>query len=129
MLAHARQRCVQIPTLLIPAIRKPVNSRTFTTTSPCESKVGSKPLIIPSDVTFEVIPPPPKIPGSRDQPQPTVKIKGPRGEITSILPYFIKIDTNPALDGPTLSIKDATVKKQKSMWGQTYRPPAPSFRH
>lgn len=129
MFAHARQRCARsiarpavqstdsIPAFLIPARQRPAASRAFTTTSPCESKIGSQPLSVPSDVTFHVIAPSTKNMGSRVQPPSKVQIKGPLGELSMDVPHFVKIDTSPALMGPTLTIEDTTDKKQKSMWG------------
>ncbi|EAT86462.2 hypothetical protein SNOG_06631 [Parastagonospora nodorum SN15] len=47
----------------------------------------------------------------------TVHIKGPLGELSMDVPPYIKIDQDPKLPGPTLSIQDSTDAKQKAMWG------------
>ncbi|CBY00497.1 hypothetical protein IAQ61_011421, partial [Plenodomus lingam] len=131
MFAHARQRCAQsiaqpslqstesIPTFLLPALTRPVASRTFTTTSPCKSKIGSQPLSIPSGVTFQVIAPSSKNMGSRVQAMSTVRIKGPLGELSMDVPHYVNINTDSGQSGPTLTIQDSTDAKQRAMWGTT----------
>ncbi|KAJ4371308.1 54S ribosomal protein L6 mitochondrial [Neocucurbitaria cava] len=131
MFAPARRRCAQsianstirssdsIPTFLLPALSRPSASRTFTTTAPCQSKIGSAPLSVPSGVTFRVIAPSAKGRGSRVQSMSTVEIKGPLGELSMDVPHYININQDAALGGPTLTIQDSTDAKQKAMWGTT----------
>ncbi|KAH9864350.1 hypothetical protein J1614_010284 [Plenodomus biglobosus] len=131
MFAHARQRCAQsiaraslqsndsIPSFLIPALTRPAASRTFTTTSPCKSKIGSQPLSVPPGVTFQVVAPSSKNRGSRVQAMSTVHIKGPLGELSMDVPHYININTDSSPGGPTLTIQDSTDAKQKAMWGTT----------
>jgi large subunit ribosomal protein L6 len=52
---------------------------------------------------------------------PTVQIKGPLGELSMQIPPYVKINTDPALPGPTLSIEDTTDAKQRAMWGMQFR--------
>ncbi|KAF2196910.1 60S ribosomal protein-like protein L6 [Delitschia confertaspora ATCC 74209] len=127
MFTPARRRCAQgvanasstasIPTFLLPAFQ---TARTFGTTSPCLSKIGSAPLSIPPEVTFKVIPPPP-VRGrvTRVQPMSTAQIKGPLGELSMQIPPYVSINMDPSLPGPILSVEDVTDAKQRAMWGTT----------
>ncbi|KAI8935354.1 hypothetical protein NX059_007938 [Plenodomus lindquistii] len=131
MFAHARQRCAQsiarplqqssdsIPTFLLPALTRPAASRAFTTTPPCNSKIGSQPLSVPSGVTFQVVAPSARKKGARVQAMSTVHIKGPLGELSMDVPHYVNIDMNLNEAGPTLTIQDSTDAKQKAMWGTT----------
>lgn len=123
MFAPARRRCAQaiansrspvadsIPTFLLPRLAAP---RTFTSSARCESKVGSLPLSVPPEVTFSVIPPKDAVgKGARGQSMSTVHVKGPLGELSMEIPPYINIDQQTM----TLSLEDATDKKQKAMWG------------
>lgn len=122
MFAPARRRCAQavakctspatdsIPTFLLPRFAAP---RTFTTTARCESKIGSLPLSVPPEVTFSVLPPKAAAKGARAQSMSTVHVKGPLGELSMKIPPYIAIDQQTM----TLSLEDATDKKQKAMWG------------
>jgi large subunit ribosomal protein L6 len=131
MFAPARRRCAQlasrpsiqpypdsVPTFLLPVFARPPVSRNFTTTSPCQSKIGSAPLSVPQGVTFDITAPSTKGRGTRTQPMSTVHIKGPLGELSMEIPPYINIDQDPKLTGPTLSIQDSTDAKQKAMWGR-----------
>ncbi|OAL53889.1 60S ribosomal protein-like protein L6 [Pyrenochaeta sp. DS3sAY3a] len=131
MFAPARRRCAQsiskssiasnqsIPTSQLPALSRNAAKKTFTTSAPCQSKIGSAALSVPPGVTFQVIPPSAKSRGSREQPMSTVNIKGPLGELSMDVPAYVNINQDPALSGPTLTIQDATDAKQKAMWGTT----------
>jgi hypothetical protein len=129
MFAPARRRCAQcatrasiqssesIPTFLLPAFARSSAHRSFTTTSPCRSKIGSAPLSVPQGVTFTILPPSTKNKGPRTQAMSTVQIKGPLGELSMEIPNYVNIDQDPKLLGPTLTIEDSTDAKQKAMWG------------
>ncbi|KAF1977434.1 mitochondrial 54S ribosomal protein YmL16 [Bimuria novae-zelandiae CBS 107.79] len=119
ILPHSPQTTDYIPLFLLPAFQRPAAARGFASTSPCRSKIGSAPLSIPPGVTFKVIPPSTKGRVVRAQAMSTVQIKGPLGELSMDIPTYVKIDQDPALPGPTLSVEDATDKKQKAMWGTT----------
>lgn len=134
MFAPARRRCTQcaanislrpsasIPTFLLPAFAPSPLAKTFTTTSPCQSKIGSAPLSVPQGVTFNIIAPSAKGRGTRTQAMSTVQIKGPLGELSMQIPSYINIDQDPRLSGPMLTIQDSTDAKQKCMWGTIYVP-------
>lgn len=120
MFTPIRSRAQRIATASIEASQSTTRargpcSRTFATTSPCQSKIGSAPLSIPPGVTFKVTKPTAK--GARTQPMSTVQIKGPLGELSMALPPYVNIDENPRLSGPTVSVQDSTDAKQRAMWG------------
>lgn len=127
MLAPLHRRCAHhltatsstIPAFLLPAFQPPTAAaRTFATTSPCQSKIGSAPLSIPPEVSFKVLPPSARAArGSRAQATKTVKIKGPLGELEMLIPAYVNIDQNPDLPGPVLSVEDSRDAKQRAMWG------------
>ena len=136
MFAPARRRCAQsienvsipcakfIPLFQSPARWRSAASRTFTITSPCQSKIGSAPLSVPPGVSFQVIAPSSKGRGTRVQAMSTVQIKGPLGELSMEVPPYINISHGTSLSGPTLTIKDSTDAKQKAMWGMCPEIPA-----
>ncbi|KAH7093287.1 mitochondrial 54S ribosomal protein YmL16 [Paraphoma chrysanthemicola] len=131
MFGPARRRCAQcaarlpikqsdsIPTFLLPAFARSPASRSFTTTSPWQSKIGSAPLSVPQGVTLNIIAPSTKGRGTRTQAMSTAQIKGPLGELSMEIPPYINIDQDPKLSGPTLTIQDPRDAKQKAMWGTT----------
>ncbi|KAF2020879.1 mitochondrial 54S ribosomal protein YmL16 [Aaosphaeria arxii CBS 175.79] len=119
------QTSESIPSFLLPAFQP---ARTFATTSPRLSKIGSLPLSIPPEVSFKVVAPSlgggrgngnGNKGGVRTQAMSTVHIKGPLGELSMDIPSYVKIDQDPSLLGPTLSIEDAKDAKQRAMWGTT----------
>lgn len=123
MFAPARRRCAlalanstapaadSIPTFLLPRFAAP---RSFTSTARCESKIGSLPLSVPPGVEFNVIAPKSVGgKGARTQTASMVHVKGPLGELSMEIPPYIAIDQQTM----TLSLEDATDKKQKAMWG------------
>lgn len=129
MFATARRRCARsllassqpktdsLPLFLLPAFQTPAAARGFASTSPCQSKIGSLPLSVPPGVDFKILPPSAKGKAARAQSMYTVEIKGPLGELSMDVPTYVNINQDPALAGPTLTIEDATDKKQKAMWG------------
>ncbi|KAF2689826.1 mitochondrial 54S ribosomal protein YmL16 [Lentithecium fluviatile CBS 122367] len=131
MFAPARRRCAQrlvkassppsdsIPTFLLPAFQTPAAYRSFATTSPCQSKIGSAPLSIPPGVTFKIIPPSARARTARSQAMSTVQIKGPLGELSMAIPAYVNINEDPALLGPTLTVENDRDAKQRAMWGTT----------
>ncbi|OCK75158.1 mitochondrial 54S ribosomal protein YmL16 [Lepidopterella palustris CBS 459.81] len=129
MFTPARRRCVNsvtaasnssyIPSFLLPSFHSSTAARAFTTTLPCLSKIGSTPLSIPPEVTFDVVTPKPIANGrtSRTQPPSTVHIKGPLGALSMSIPPYIIIDKEASLTGPTLRVQDSRVREQREMWG------------
>ena len=117
LLAPSQPKIDSLPLFLLPTFQAPAAARGFASTSPCQSKIGSAPLSIPPGVTFKVIPPSSRGRGARSQAMSTVQIKGPLGELSMDVPAYVNINQDPALSGPTLTVADATDKKQKAMWG------------
>lgn len=125
MLAPVRSSAVRglavaesIPAFLLPAFQRPAARRAFTTTTPCGSKIGSAPLSIPPEVSFQVIPPPARsVRGARALANTKVVVKGPLGEVAMEVPAYVKIDQDPKLPGPTLSVEDSRDAVQRAMWG------------
>src|SRR4051812_35141701 len=129
MFTSARRRCAQraasasmlssetIPTFLLPAFQAPVPLRSFATTSPCLSKIGSAPLSIPPEVTFKVVPASVRARGGRVQSMSTVHVKGPLGELSMEIPPYVNINQDAKLAGPTLTVENSRDAKQRAMWG------------
>jgi large subunit ribosomal protein L6 len=129
MFHAARRQCVRrvtaastatpdfIPTFLLPAFQTPIAGRSFATTAPCLSKIGSAPLSVPPEVTFTVAEASTKGIGGRAQPMSTVYVSGPLGELSMNIPAYVNNDQDPALAGPTLTVQDPTDAKQRAMWG------------
>ncbi|KAF1950916.1 60S ribosomal protein-like protein L6 [Byssothecium circinans] len=124
MFAPARRRAQRIASKTIDtpisALRAPPScSRTFASTTPCQSKIGSAPLSVPPGVTFKIIQPSARARNARIQAMSTVQIKGPRGELSMPIPSYVNINQDPSLSGPTLSVQDSSDAKQRAMWGTT----------
>lgn len=109
-----------IPTFLLPAFQSPAASRTFATTSPCLSKIGSAPLSVPPEVTFKIMPASGRAGRTRVQAMSTVHIKGPLGELSMEVPAYVNINQDPSLPGPTLTVENSRDAKQRAMWGTNY---------
>ncbi|KAF3308420.1 hypothetical protein TWF173_001237 [Orbilia oligospora] len=105
------------------------NTRQFSTTNPLSSKVGSSPLIIPSNVSLSIYTPPPPRHTTRTLPPRTVTVQGPLGQVTIPIPHFLNIsiatppkDTSPSAEEAksskaVITINDPTEKPQRQMWG------------
>ncbi|KAF3190162.1 hypothetical protein TWF106_009209 [Orbilia oligospora] len=105
------------------------NTRQFSTTNPLSSKVGSSPLIIPSNVSLSIYTPPPPRHTTRTLPSRTVTVQGPLGQVTIPIPHFLNIsvatppkDTSPSAEEAksskaVITINDPTEKTQRQMWG------------
>lgn len=96
------------------------SSRTFSTTAPTFSHIGSMPVPIPDKVTitYPELSIPPSTSRFAPEAQRFVEVKGPLG--TLVVPVDPSIILQPADKGPlTLSVHDAKEKKQRSMWGLT----------
>jgi hypothetical protein len=95
MFASTGRRCLRtaassavnarsIPSSVLPIAQfHPTSTRSFASTPQCASKIGSQPLSVPPEVTFQVTEPS-SIPSggriSRTQPMSTVHMKGPMGK-------------------------------------------------
>lgn len=130
MFTSARRRCVSalknsrsaettIPAFLVPAFHQ--QSSSFSTSSPCQSKIGSAPLSLPPDVNFHIIEAPLQKKGarvSRNQEGATVHIEGPLGKLSLPLPAYMNIISDEAKRTYSLSILDQEERKQREMWGE-----------
>lgn len=111
-----------LPAFLVPALaRSPPTQRAhFSTTRLHRSKIGSLPLSLPPEVTFDIITPPPVKQGkgiSRNEPSSRVEITGPLGKLGVEIPPYMSIAVDEAAKTRRLSVLDQTDKKQKAMWG------------
>lgn len=130
MFTPARRRCVSalknsrsaettIPAFLVPAFHQQTSS--FSTSSPCQSKIGSAPLSLPPDVNFHIVEAPILKQGarvSRSQEGATVHIEGPLGKLSLPLPAYMNIVSDEAKRTYSLSILDQEERKQREMWGE-----------
>lgn len=133
MFSSARRRClraavvpqcteVSIPSFLLPAFQ-PSSQRAaaFSSSSQCHSKIGSAPLSLPPEVTFQIIEPPVQRAGarvSRTQQGATIEIEGPLGKMSMSIPAYMGIKSDEAKRAHTLSILDQENRKQREMWGE-----------
>lgn len=130
MFGPARRRCfsavqnsrstnITIPTFLLPAFHQ--QSSSFSTSTPSYSKIGSAPLSMPPEVTFQIVDAPVQKPGgriSRTQEGATVHIEGPLGKMSMPIPSYMTINSDDAKRTHTLSILDQEDRKQREMWGE-----------
>lgn len=130
MFTPARRRCVSalknsrsaeisIPAFLLPAFHQ--QSSSFSTSSPCQSKIGSAPLSLPPDVNFHIVEAPVQKKGarvSRTQEGATVHIEGPLGKLSMPIPAYMNIISDEAKRTYSLSILDQEERKQREMWGE-----------
>lgn len=130
MFTPARRRCVSaikssrsaeisIPSFLLPAFQQ--QSSSFSTSSPCQSKIGSAPLSLPPDVNFNIVEAPVQKKGarvSRTQGGATIHIEGPLGKLSMPIPAYMNIVSDEAKRTYSLSILDQEERKQREMWGE-----------
>ncbi|KAG9528233.1 hypothetical protein KCU71_g23555, partial [Aureobasidium melanogenum] len=130
MFTPARRRCVSaiksfrpaeisIPAFLLPAFQQ--QSSSFSTSSPCHSKIGSAPLSLPPDVKFNIVEAPVQKKGarvSRTQEGAIVHIEGPLGKLSMPIPAYMNIVSDEAKRTYSLSILDQEERKQREMWGE-----------
>ncbi|KAH7057077.1 60S ribosomal protein-like protein L6 [Macrophomina phaseolina] len=132
MFSTARRRCLQgAGAVLKPsapsqlplqtAAYPPTHAcRAFSTSNPCQSKIGRAPLSIPPEVQFEIIPPVKPRGGklsSRDEQGATVRVKGPLGEMSYTVPSFVEIVRDTPNAPPTVKVLNAEERTQREMWG------------
>ena len=94
--------------------------RSFSTTTPCRSKVGSAPLSLPPEVKFNIVPRTvvQKVRGvSTSEQGSTVEITGPLGAMKYDLPPYMSLVENAQNRTQTLNILNANDKRQREMWG------------
>ena len=121
--ATANTREILLPAFLLPAYASNPRQHQahFSTSAPCNSKIGREPLSLPPEVTFRIFEPKDVRQGgkkSRTEPSRTVEIQGPLGIMTMEVPPYIQISSNEENRTHSLSILDAKDKKQKAMWGE-----------
>ena len=110
-----------LPGFLVPAFTQRWQQRAnFSATRSEKSKIGSAPLTLPPDVTFNIIQTPAVAQGrgmSRTQPGAVVEIQGPLGKMSYPIPAYMTIQHDEAAKTHTLSILDQKERKQREMWG------------
>ncbi|KAI8329217.1 ribosomal protein L6, alpha-beta domain-containing protein [Chlamydoabsidia padenii] len=104
-----------------PAIQQ---SHNFTTSAVIASHIGRTPLYFPQEVTLDHDLTPiqkPRIPSELNN--TTLTVKGPLGQLQMPIKPFVKLDStiNEQQQESVLqvSVKDATIKEQRAMWGTT----------
>lgn len=132
MFSTARRRCLQgagaslkssasSQSPIQTAVHPPTYAcRAFSTSNPCQSKIGRAPLSIPPEVQFEIIPPTKTRGGrisSRDEQGATVHVKGPLGEMSYTVPSFVEIVRDTPNGPPTVKVLNADERRQREMWG------------
>ncbi|KAK2754280.1 hypothetical protein FQN54_007160 [Arachnomyces sp. PD_36] len=111
-----------LPAFLVPALSLPQQqSYKFSTSSPNRSRIGGAPVSIPSEVSLKFSEMPPTSLRSRDKeiPKEKVEISGPLGQMTLTIPPFLKLTHDEASKKATFSVDDATLPRQRAMWGTT----------
>ncbi|KAK2734347.1 hypothetical protein FQN55_002803 [Onygenales sp. PD_40] len=114
-------RTNSLPAFLIPAFSLPPQSRSFSATSPSQSRIGSAALSIPSEVSLKFIDLPitkVPLPGrGKDIPTTAVDVTGPLGTMTLTLPSFATLQFDETTRKASVAVKDSTLKHQRAMWG------------
>ncbi|KAF3907911.1 hypothetical protein ABW21_db0202938 [Orbilia brochopaga] len=98
--------------------------RSFSSTVPTASKVGSSPLILPEGVNLSIYtPPPPKHVTRHPRPR-TITIEGPLGQVTIPLPPFLSIKHVPApadseikSSKAFITVEQSKIRNQRATWG------------
>lgn len=105
-----------LPSFLLPAFQ----TRPFSATTPCASKLGRTPLVIPPgvEITLGDVR---AVKGSRDwKPHAfrTITVKGPLGELKYDAPAYVRLEQDLVEKRVLLSVEDSDDKTQASMWGE-----------
>ncbi|PGH07793.1 hypothetical protein AJ79_06181 [Helicocarpus griseus UAMH5409] len=113
-------RTNSLPAFLLPAFSLP-NRHSFSTSTPAQSRVGSSPLSIPSEVSLKFIDLPVAknvtVRQGKDIPTTAVEVTGPLGTLSLTLPSFSKLNFDPESRKATVEVSDAQVAHQRAMWG------------
>ncbi|GAA5820968.1 hypothetical protein JCM10212_001591 [Sporobolomyces blumeae] len=107
----------------------PFASRSFATTRPTPSHVGSAPIPYPGTVSFVPQPTPAHATGSLGD-ATSLLVQGPKGRLAINVPPFVHLSyTDAPRDGPSSSasasavvsvrVRDASSKQQRAAWGLT----------
>lgn len=105
-----------LPSFLLPAFQ----TRPFSATTPCASKLGRTPLVVPPgvEITASNVQ---AVKGSRDwKPHAfrTITVKGPLGELSYDAPSYVKLEHDVEEKRVLLSVEDSDDKGQAAMWGE-----------
>ncbi|ORZ20201.1 putative ribosomal protein L6 [Absidia repens] len=101
-------------------------SHTFSTSVAVGSHIGRTPLYFPQEVTLDHDLTPiqqPRIPSELNN--TTLTVKGPLGQLEMPIKPFVQLDTTKGDSAAAeesmlqVSVKDASVKEQRAMWGTT----------
>ncbi|CAO3592315.1 unnamed protein product [Absidia cylindrospora] len=101
-------------------------SHTFSTSTVVGSHIGRTPLYFPQEVTLDHDLTPiqqPRIPSELNN--TTLTVKGPLGQLEMPIKPFVQLDTTIGDSAATqesvlqVSVKDASIKEQRAMWGTT----------
>ncbi|KAF8249838.1 ribosomal protein-like protein L6 [Wilcoxina mikolae CBS 423.85] len=92
-------------------------TRTFTTTSQCLSKIGRMGITLPPSVKLTQIAAPPR--KGRTQEMGTLNVTGPLGSLTLRVPDFLTVDIDESLRKVTVTPQDQFERRQREMWGST----------
>lgn len=111
-----------------PPFALPLARRTWSSSPPASSHVGSAPIPLPSTVSFL---PPASSPLSPTTPS-SARVRGPKGELVVNIAPFVRLAVAPRAAGGdettgadvlgaelTVAVEDASLKHQRSVWGLT----------
>lgn len=90
--------------------------RTFSSARTLQSYIGSAAIPLPQEVTLSDLQTSQSSSSSR-----TLSIHGPKGDLTLSVPHYISLTQTKTSAGSVvaLSVQNASVKEQRSMWGTT----------
>ncbi|EGC49327.1 ribosomal protein L6 [Histoplasma capsulatum var. duboisii H88] len=114
-------RSNSLPAFLLPAFSLPLRRQPFSVSTPTQSRVGSAPLSVPSEVSLKFIALP-KVKNitarqGKDNPTTAMEVTGPLGTMTLTLPSFSTVNFDQELRKATVEVQDAEVTHQRAMWG------------
>ncbi|KAG4306222.1 hypothetical protein PORY_000210, partial [Pneumocystis oryctolagi] len=85
--------------------------RKFSNFSILNSHIGSKPLYLTENTKLYVTE------SKKHFQSKKVTVEGPKGSLSLSLPSYVEIDNHLSDNKVIVSVKDSTIKKQRSMWG------------
>lgn len=115
-ISSSQTTSASLPSFLLPAFQ----SRPFSATSPCASKLGRTPLSIPPGVEISLSNVQ-AVKGSRDwKPHAyrTITVKGPLGELSYDAPSYVRLEQDLEENRVLLSVENSDDKGQAAMWGE-----------
>ncbi|KAI9886089.1 MAG: hypothetical protein M1823_002107 [Watsoniomyces obsoletus] len=99
-----------------------LGKRLFSSSASYASRIGRAPVSIPAEVNLRIIDPTTsgkRLQRSRIPPTPVVEIEGPLGKLSLPLPPSVTVDYDSTGRRALVKVQDATVRKQREMWGTT----------